>query len=126
MEFIFQVSSIQSTVGRDYVHMHSNDRHASLEQHVRIMMGERKSQAVSVNEIRSLVANMKAASMCITAESYWCGSKWYPWRLCLGVARSIATQRQRASSGLYLLGSISVDDDTSPVIIPPEEGAKRC
>ena len=40
----------------------------------------------------------------------------------MDVARSIATQRQLASSGLYLLGNISIDDDTRTVIIPPEEG----
>ena len=40
----------------------------------------------------------------------------------MDVARSIATQRQWASSGLYILGNISIDDDASPVFTPPKEG----
>ena len=40
----------------------------------------------------------------------------------MGAARSTATQGEWDSRGLYLLGNISVDDDTSLVIIPPEEG----
>ena len=95
--FVYQLSCIQHNRGRYFAHIHSHRDASCNDSCIRDMLYETGAKAIAVSQHKSVITNMLFMSVTAAGSHYdnfLSSSRWYPWRLCLDVARAIAIQRK--------------------------------